>query len=104
MTETLSPQTLKSALTELARSDRAFLVALLKEVLESSYPADTKNTPKQSLKKGTMPTSKITPPYRPKDVAKWRKQFAAPASALLDLRPLFVDAPPAEDIVRVLKK
>ncbi|MFN0013060.1 MAG: hypothetical protein ACKVU2_00810 [Saprospiraceae bacterium] len=104
MTETLSPQTLKSALAELARSDRAFLVALLTEVLESAYPSGAESPAKLSLKGRKPLPTKITPAYRPKDVAKWRKQFAAPASVLLELRPLFADAPPTEEMVRGLKR
>ncbi|NUN99306.1 MAG: hypothetical protein HUU01_01685 [Saprospiraceae bacterium] len=96
---TFPKEALKSALIELAQSDRAFFASLIADLMSDSEPA---NMPKPDIQDvGTQP-AKITPAYR-KNVKVLRKKYAMDKSVLLKLQDLFEDGPPAEEFLQTAK-
>ena len=94
----LSIENLKSALLELAQVDRAFFVALLKDLTkENADKANKQAIAKQKpLKSNGKPhLQKINPPYRQNPEAL-RVKYAMDKSVLNQLQDLFKDAPTAE--------
>ena len=105
MAETVSKEMLKSALVELAQSEREFFLALLSDTVAYALalPDAAPPTPnKQKGRRKPLP-AKVNPAYRG-DASSLRQQYAIDKSALLSLRELFVDAPPAEAIIATFTK
>lgn len=106
MVNVISKKMLKSALVELAKSDREFFVALLSDTLENVSPevesTTTAKPTKHSGRRKPLP-AKINPPYR-RNIEALRKKYVVDKSKLLAMRELFADAPPAEIIIESLTK
>jgi hypothetical protein len=102
MGEILSQEMLKTALMELVRSDKEFIASLLSEI-EDKKTASIVSQRKSKKGRKLLP-DKVKPDYRRDDVETWRKQFAIDKTALVELRSLFADAPPTEDILKSLTK
>ena len=106
MTANLSTDILKSALIELAQSDRAFFVSLIADLMSGTAE---KSTNKPNIqRKGTkfkpnnedQQNVKINPPYR-KNVEEMRAKYAMDKTVLLKLQVLFNDAPPVEEFLQL---
>ncbi|MFN0213322.1 MAG: hypothetical protein ACKVT2_03635 [Saprospiraceae bacterium] len=96
---------LKSALVELAESDREFFIALLSDTLAHALAVPNAAAPannKKTTRRKPLP-SKVVPSYQ-QSTAAMRQDFAINKSALLSLRELFADAPKAESIIATLTK
>ena len=109
MTNAVSKEMLKSALVELAQSEREFFVALLSDTLayalalpDAAPPAQSKQKTQRNSRRIPLPV-KVNPTYRPNSAAL-RQQYAVDKTALLSLRALFADAPTAEAIIATLRK
>jgi len=105
MPDAVSKEMLKSALVELAQSEREFFIALLSDTLAYALalPDASPSTPiKPKSRRKPLP-AKVEPAYR-RDPSLLRQQYAIDKSALLSLRELFADAPPAEAIIATLAK
>ncbi len=105
MGNAVSKEMLKSALVELAQSEREFFIALLSDTLayaltlpDTAQPAQKK----QKSRRKSLP-DKVVPAYR-QDGTLLRQRYAIDKSALLSLRELFADAPPAEAIIATFTK
>ena len=96
---TFPKEALKSALIELAQSDRAFFVSLIADLMSDAEPANTPEPNNQDA--GTQP-AKITPAYR-KNVKALREKYAMDKTVLLKLQDLFEDGPPAEEFLQTAK-
>ncbi|MBK6995826.1 MAG: hypothetical protein IPH31_13170 [Lewinellaceae bacterium] len=105
MTNAVSKEMLKSALVELAQSDRDFFISLLLDVLKNAQPdasVPSATISNNSNLKKPLP-SKVNPDYR-RNVKTLRKQYALDKSMLRSLQELFADAPNAEIIIASLRK
>lgn len=100
---TISKELLKTALIELAQSDRDFLVSLVADALKDAAPAQGAAAPKIFSKRKKPPIEKIVPPYR-QNVEELHGKYAIDESVLIKLQRLFDDAPPAEEIIATLSK
>ncbi|MFN0035628.1 MAG: hypothetical protein ACKVUS_11210 [Saprospiraceae bacterium] len=105
MTANLSTDILKSALIELAQSDRAFFVSLIDDLLNGNAVKSVQKPVSQRKKTKFQPVNsnhkveKINPPYR-KNVEEMRAKYAMDKTVLLQLQDLFNDAPPAEEFLQ----
>lgn len=105
MTANLSTDILKSALIDLAQTDRAFFVALIGDLMNGSAvrtpqkPAFRKRKALPQPINGSQKTVKINPPYR-KNVEAMRTKYAMDKTVLLQLQDLFADAPAAEEFLQ----
>ncbi len=106
MADTVSKEMLKSALVELAETEREFFMSLISDTLahalastDSAIPI--KNKQKQGIRK-PLP-ARVNPAYR-KGAETLMEGLAINKSALLDLRTLFADEPSAEEIIATLTK
>ncbi len=79
---TFPKEALKSALIDLAQSDRAFFVSLIADLMSEAEPANTPDPDNQDA--GTQP-AKITPAYR-KNVKALREKYAMDKTVLLSSR------------------
>lgn len=102
-----SKEALKSALIELARSDRAFFASLIADLMRGEEPAKilvsggSQKTATQRIS-GVTPPAKIIPHYR-KNAKKLRQQYAMDKTVLAKLQDLFADGPPAEAFLQTNK-
>jgi len=105
MADAVSKEMLKSALVELAESDREFFISLLSETLASfaATPEGASSAKSQKSTSGKLLPTKVIPPYH-KYAAALRQKYAIDKSALPMLRELFADAPNAESIIATLSK
>ena len=106
MTANLSTDNLKSALIELAQSDRAFFVALIADLMKGDavksaqkLALQRKKTKSQQVN-SNQSVEKINPPYR-KNVEEMREKYAMDKTVLLQLQDLFSDAPAAEEFLQM---
>ena len=105
MANAVSKEMLKSALVELAQTEREFFIALLSDTLAyalalpDAAPAISSN---RKSRRKPLP-EKVIPAYRG-DPSLLRRQYAIDQSALQPLRELFADAPTAEAIIARLTK
>lgn len=103
---TFSKEVLKSALIELAQSDRAFFVSLIASVMSGTDPIkppalDDQNEAVPPGEADHQP-AKIKPAYR-KNIKQLRKRYAMDKATLLKLQNLFNDAPTVEDFLQTDK-
>jgi hypothetical protein len=105
MAHSISKEELKAALLDLVRSDRTFASSLLGELLlQLPVQATAAQTDKKQPQPRTKKTSrKIIPAYR-QDIKEVYPEAGLSKPTIIELRELFSDAPPAEDIVRMLQK
>jgi hypothetical protein len=102
MENTISKDMLKSALIELAQSDREFFVSIISDLL----PQNGRKTAKKPIsepkieEKTNPPLEKITPPYR-KNVEEMRAKYAMDINVLRKLEELFKDAPSVEEFLQI---
>ena len=96
---------LKSALVELAQSEREFFITLLSDTVAYALALPNAAPAVQSKQKGRRKPlpAKVEPSYR-RNASVLRQQYAIDKSALLSLRELFADAPPAEAIIATFTK
>lgn len=94
---TISKEALKSALIELAQSDRVFFASLIAGLMAEAGPAKVAESDNPITPAATG--TKITPPYR-KNTNALRKKYAMDKTVLLRLQDLFADAPPAEELLQ----
>jgi hypothetical protein len=98
---TISKDTLKSALIELAQSDREFFVSIIGDL----FPPNGRKTAKKPVSEKKMteksipPLEKINPPYR-KNVEELRAKYAMDIHVLRKLEELFKDAPSVEEFLQ----
>lgn len=105
----ISKEMLKTALIELAQSDRDFLVSLVADALKDAAPVQGAAAPKAASKRkkpesGEPVVKKIIPSYRPKNLEELLEKYELDKSVLLELRKVFADAPPAEELIAALTK
>jgi hypothetical protein len=103
MSTMISNDVLKSALIELAQSDRAFFVTLFTDILNPKVENSQKiykQARSQSNKTKDAVITKIVPPYR-QNVEEMRKKYAMDINVLLQLEELFKDAPSAEEFLQL---
>ena len=103
---TFPKEALKSALIELAQSDRAFLASLIADLINhpnSGQTPEIKHVGMPALSGNPEPApAKITPPYR-KNVEDLRKKYSMDKAVLLKLQDLFQDGPSAEEFLQTAK-
>jgi hypothetical protein len=103
MTTNISNDVLKSALIELAQTDRAFLVSLFTDLINPKEGKNQKSSKKErtpNTKKLEIVASKIIPPYR-QNAEEMRNKYAMDKNILLKLEDLFIDAPSAEEFLQI---
>lgn len=100
MSDTVSREMLKSALVELVQSEREFFINLISDTVASALASPEIVPATQGKQKGRRKPlpAKVQPSYR-LNALPLRQQYAIDKSALLSLRKLFADAPPAEEII-----
>ncbi len=104
MAETVSKETLKAALAELVQTDREFFISLISDTLAHAMAsAEPVATIKNKQNKRKPLPAKVEPAYR-KGSTALMDGLAIKKEALLNLRALFSDQPPAEEIIAALSK
>lgn len=101
MSGVISKKMLKSALVDLAKSDRDFLVDLFSEVMSLSPTKSLK--PKNTPKEAPNFTPKYAAPYL-QEAQQYDERYAVSKEVILELQDLFKDEPAAEDIIKSLNK
>jgi hypothetical protein len=106
MSDTVSKEMLKTALAELAQTERAFFVALVSDALTlANASADTQGTRTRRVgKKSRKPLpAKVKPAYR-QETIEALPGSPVDKSAIIALQELFAEAPDAEEIIASITK
>ncbi len=104
MSQNISKEALKAALLDLVQSDKVFVSSLLAELAmhlpHKPLTAPVSRRPRSAAKKTA---GKIVPAYR-QNVKKAYPQAGLSEAAAKGLQELFADAPPVEQMLKMLHK
>ncbi len=104
MSQAFSKEELKAALLDLVQSDKNFVSSLMEELVLHLPAQDAgRKDKKQNRPTAKRISGKILPTYR-QDIKKAYPKAGLSESAVHELRELFADAPPAEQIIEIIRK
>ena len=104
MSHLISKEELKSALLELVQSDKKFVSSLLAElVLHLPTSTVAVQSPRKRHAGAKEIPTKVVPAYR-QNIKKTYPKAGLKKATVEELRELFSDAPPAEQIIKAIHK